>query len=108
MKADLLAVRQQHLRSRALSTAGSDFLSSDEDLEEEGEQLLEHSGFFRPSRYNQLHCSCTLVEALVSEQSANFLFAKSDCDMLFYQSTCQGLTAHPRKGTFLVDVHKRG
>lgn len=53
LKADLLALRQQHLQSRALSTAGSDFLSSDEDVEEEGEQLHEHSGFFRPSRQSR-------------------------------------------------------
>ena len=52
MKADLLALRQQHLRSRALSTAGSDFFSSDEDAEE-GEQLQEISGFFRPSRHSR-------------------------------------------------------
>lgn len=53
LKADLLALRQQHLRSRALSVAGSDFLSSDEDAEEEGEQLLEHSSFYRPSRQSR-------------------------------------------------------
>ena len=52
LKADLLALRQQHLRSRALSTAGSDFFSSDEDAEE-GERLQEISGFFRPSRQSR-------------------------------------------------------
>ena len=45
LKAELLALRQHNLRSRALSTAGSDFASSDEEdgLGEAEEQLSEHS-----------------------------------------------------------------
>ena len=53
LKADLLSLRQQHLKSRALSIAGSDvsnWLSDDE--EEAGEQSLAEglSGSHRPSR----------------------------------------------------------
>ena len=52
LKAELLALRQHNLRSRALSTAGSDLASSDEDdgVGEVEEQLSEHSFVTRSRR----------------------------------------------------------